>query len=626
MSAAPQADLLSSTPEIDHEEGSGNVSGTIFALVENVAAIFIAFDTALLLVGVIARYVFHRPIIWSDELAVTLLVWISMLGAGIAARRNGHMRLTAFVDRLPGSMKRRANAFAGVICIVSLACLVLPSVMLVHDHWAIRTAALGITEAIRLSAIPTGLLLMLIGVLPRYLATTRIADTVTAVVALLIVAGLLWASRGVLADLENWALVVFFVVGVFGSVLVGVPIAFAFGLATLAYLQFMTTTPLTVVAERVNGGIAELLLLSIPIFIVLGLLLEITGMARTLIGFLVAIVGHVRGGLNYVLLGAMFLISGISGSKAADMAAVAPMLMPEMKRRGYDEGELVALFAVSGGMSETIPPSLVLIALGSVAGISVAALFTAGLLPALLGSFLIGLVVFLKSRRSTEVRLEKAGLKEIVRTGIKALPVLALPVLIRVLVVEGVATATEVATIAVVYTLVVGLLMRAKLGWRQLKSVLVESANLTGVVLLILGMATAMAWALTQSGFAESLAVWIGQFPGGRIGFLIASIVMFAVLGSLLEGLPALIVLGPLLFPAAELIGINQIHYAMVVIFAMSIGLFAPPFGVGYYMACIVSRISPDAGMKKIVPYLAALLLATVLLAVVPAISTVFIQ
>ncbi len=166
------------------------------------------------------------------------------------------------------------------------------------------------------------------------------------------------------------------------AVLLGVPIGFAFGLATLAYLAIATHAPLSVVVGRMDEGMSSLILLAVPLFVFLGTLIEMTGMAQAMVGFLAALLGHVRGGLNYVLLGAMYLISGISGAKAADMAAVAPVLFPEMKRRGIDEGEMVSLLAASGAMSETIPPSIVLITIGSVTGVSIAALFTGGLLPA----------------------------------------------------------------------------------------------------------------------------------------------------------------------------------------------------------------------------------------------------
>src|ERR1035438_9786060 len=167
-------------------------------------------------------------------------------------------------------------------------------------------------------------------------------------------------------------------------------------------------------------------------------------------------------GLSYVLLGAMYLVSGISGSKAADMAAVAPVLFPEMRRRGANSGELVALLAASGAMSETIPPSLVLITIGSVTGVSIAGLFTGGLLPALVAALALVVVCRLRSRGENLVDVRRAPLREIGRTFVVALPALALPFLIRSAVIEGIATATEVSTVGVVYTAAAGLFLYRK--------------------------------------------------------------------------------------------------------------------------------------------------------------------
>jgi TRAP-type C4-dicarboxylate transport system permease large subunit len=160
--------------------------------------------------------------------------------------------------------------------------------------------------------------------------------------------------------------------------------------------------------------------------------------------------------------------------------------------------------------------------------------------------------------------------------------------------------------------------------WRRIAPMLLETASLSGAILLIIGTATGMAWALTQSGFSHQLAAAMAAMPGGWFGYLLVSIVAFVLLGSVLEGIPAIVLFGPLLFPIARQVGINEVHYAMVVILAMGIGLFAPPLGVGYYAACAIGRVSPDAGMRRIWPYLGALLAGLLAVAAVPWISTGF--
>src|SRR5947199_2885867 len=433
-----------------------------------------------------------------------------------------------------------------------------------------------------------------------------------------------WLLGPVFRLLGNINLIIFFVGVVAAPVFAGVPIAFAFGLAIFGYLALATHTPLMVLVGRMDEGMSHLILLAVPLFVFLGLLIEMTEMARALVGFLASLLGHVRGGLSYVLIGAMYLVSGISGSKIADMAAIAPVLFPEMQRRGARPGDLVALLAATGAQTETIPPSLVLITIGSVTGVSIAALFTGGLLPGVVLAITLAALVWWRYRGEDLSHVKRAKGGEIAKTLVIALPALALPFVIRYAVVEGIATATEVSTIGIVYGLIVGILIYRQFNWRRLMPMLVETACLSGAILLIIGTATGMAWGLTQSGFSRALAAAMTGLPGGGASFIAVSIVAFVVLGSVLAGIPAIVLFGPLLFPVARLVGVHEVHYAMIVILAMGIGLFAPPFGVGYYAACAIGRVDPAEGVKPIWGYLLALLVGLIIVAIFPWISIGF--
>jgi tripartite ATP-independent transporter DctM subunit len=306
------------------------------------------------------------------------------------------------------------------------------------------------------------------------------------------------------------------------------------------------------------------------------------------------------------------------------MAAIAPALFPEMKARGADEGELVALLSATGAQTETVPPSLVLITIGSVTGVSIAALFTGGLLPALVLGLFLCAVVWSRYRHEDLSHVKRVTWKEVGRLFAIAVPALALPFVIRAAVVEGVATATEVSTLGIAYAIIAGLLVYRQFDWKRIGPMLVATASLSGAILFIIGTATAMAWGLTQSGFSRSLAEMMGSLPGGAPMFMAVSIVTFVLLGSVLEGIPAIVLLGPLLFPIARQLGIHEVHYAVVVVLSMGLGLFAPPLGVGYYAACAIGRVNPDKGIRPIVGYMIALLLGTVLVAAVPWLSIGF--
>src|SRR6266480_1933703 len=593
-------------------------------LVEIPAALLVIAEIVILFAGVVARYGLHRPLIWSDELASILFLWMAMLGAAVAFRRSEHMRMTAVVANAKPAMRAYLDVVATCAALSFLLLIAWPAYEYAYEESFITTPALQIANIWRAAALPVGIALMALFALLRLARSGDVRNLLVAVVSVISVIGVFWLAQPWLRPLGNINLIIFFV-GVAGfCVFAGVPIAFGFGLATYGYLALTTGTPLMVLVGRMDEGMSHLILLSVPLFVFLGLLIEMTGMARAMVAFLASLLGHVRGGLHYVLVGAMYLVSGISGSKAADMAAVAPVLFPEMKERGAKPGDLVALLSATGAQTETIPPSLVLITIGSVTGVSIAALFTGGLLPGIVLAIMLCVVVWWRYRGEDLSHVKRATKREIGWLFVIALPAIALPFVMRAAVIEGVATATEVSTIGIVYSVLAGLLIYRQFSWRRLYPMLTETAALSGAILLIIGAATGMAWALTQSGFSTSLAAFMTGLPGGAPMFLAVTIVAFIILGSVLEGIPAIVLFGPLLFPIAKQVGVHEVHYAMVVILAMGIGLFAPPFGVGYYAACAISRVHPDEGLKPIVGYMLALIVGMLMVAFIPWISIGF--
>jgi tripartite ATP-independent transporter DctM subunit len=590
----------------------GSVTGVLGAILL-VAEIFV------LAYGVTFRYFLNIPETWTAEIAVILFLWLSMLGAVLALQRSEHMRLSAAVDMLPARWRQPIVTFAHVVSVIYLGVISYYAVVFTIDQNEVLSQALEIPDSWRVIALPISFILMLlieIGRLGRYKTSHLVASFA---IGIAVAAGF-WLLQDTWHAMGVASLAIFFGAFCFVVIFAGAPIAFSFGIATLAYLAFSTDVPLPTALNRMDVGMSSMLLLAVPLFIFLGLLIEVTGMAKTMVGFLATLLGHVRGGLQYVLLGAMFLVSGISGSKVADMAAIAPVLFPEMKKRGEDEGRMVSLLAASGAMSETIPPSIVLIAIGAVGGVSISALFAGGLLPAVVLAIVLMIFTWWRARNIGETR-PMASRSVIGKAFLVAIPALVLPLVIRVFVLEGVATATEVSTVGILYTMIVAVLTYKQVEWKRLGPILAESAALSGAVLLIVGSATAMAWALTQSGFSRGL-VDLMTNAGGKWTFIAISMVVFVILGSVLEGLPVIVLFGPLVFPVARALGMSDVHYAMIIIIAMGIGLFAPPFGLGFYAACAIGRVNPTSAMRHIWPYLAVLLVGLVIIAVFPQITT----
>ncbi|HEY0381092.1 MAG TPA: TRAP transporter large permease subunit [Candidatus Elarobacter sp.] len=599
------------------------IDRAIGAVVEPLAALLVIVEIAILSAGVFTRYVLGNPLVWSDELATFVFLWLAMLGAVVAYRRGEHISLSVLVRRSPPRVRAVLEAIASVVAVIVAIELIPATIKFFNLERVDLTPALNLPRSDEVLAVITCLSLILVLALLRL--TEQDPKVVAGVVvAAVVISALMWFERGAFAGLGNANLVIFFVVLTGACIAIGVPIAFSFGLGTVSYILIVTHVGPDIVVQRMQEGVSNLVLLAVPLFIFLGLLMETAGIAQRLVAALASLVGHLRGGLSIVLVGAMYLVSGISGSKIADMAAVAPVLFPDMERRGQKRTSMIALLATSGAMAETIPPSLVLIIIGSVTGVSIRDMFTAGLLPAFVISLLLIAVALWDAKRENATLSQRAKARTIVMAFVVAIPGLILPLVIRYFVVQGIATATEVSVVGIIYTLLVGVLIYRGFKWRTLYPTLIETVSLAGAILLIIATATAMGWALTQSGFAQQLADILSHAPGGKAGLMLLSIVMFIFLGSVLEGIPAMVLFGPLLFPIAKAAGINEVHYAIVVVLAMGVGLFSPPVGIGFFSASAIGKANPENVVRPMVPYLIALLIGLLIVAYVPWISLGF--
>jgi tripartite ATP-independent transporter DctM subunit len=545
-----------------------------------------------------------------------------MLGAVLAMHRNEHLRLTMFVDKMSGTMRELFHAFTLVAISAFLIFLIGPAIEHIESEWIVNSPALEIPSGVRVSAIAAGLVLMLMVIGAYALKTVSIKSLGVAVVGVVVFIAVCSSLTGQFAQLGLLNIGIFLCGLVAFCLVAGVPIAFCFGIGVMSYLAFTGNVPLVVIVGRIDEGMGNIVLVSVPIFVLLGCILDATGMGKAIVDLLSSLIGHVKAGMSYVLLASLFIVSGISGSKVSDMATVAPALFPEMKRRGNKQSEMVALLATGAAMADTVPPSIVLIVLGSVAGVSIAGLFESGFFVAMV--LLLALLVLARWKARNEVteNIKRPSAKVIGKFALIAAPALVLPFLIRSAVGGGVATATEVSTIAVLYALVIGQVLYGGIGWRRTYAMLVETAALSGAILLILGTASAMAWAITQSGVVQQLSSFLTTLPGGWVAFMAVTVLVFLILGCLLEGLPAVLLLAPIMFPIAKKLGINDIHYSMVIVCAMNVGLMMPPIGVGFYIACRIGDAKPDEVIVAIWPYIAALLVGVVVIAAFPILST----
>ena len=620
MSEAAGAGVL---PEGGQHAGPARGLAWLMRPLEAFACLLLVGLIGLILVAVFSRYVLGAPITASDEVASLLFLWVVMLGAVIAIERNEHLRLALVLNRVHPRTAKRLEAL-GLVVVLAFLLGLFPAAL---DHWwfekDLTAPALDISVGWRMAGLPIGLGLMLLVVGHKLWREAARSDLLLAVATVAALGLAMWFAAPLWAAMGKWSIVVLLVGVIAACLAIGVPIAFCFGMGSLCFLLFATQMPLTVIVGRMDEGMSSLILLSVPIFVLLGCVLDSTGMGKAIVGFLGSLLGHVRAGMSYVMLGSLYLVSGISGSKVSDMATVAPALFPEMKRRGNKPAEMVALLGTGAIMADTVPPSIVLIVLGSVAGVSIAALFASGFVVAMFLLLILAVAARWKAAGEDLTGVKRASMSLVGKALVFAVPALVLPFVVRAAVTEGVATATEVSAIAVLYAMIIGTTLYGRLHPRDIYRMLVETVSMSGAILLILGTAAAGAWALTQTGFAANLSEFMRGLPGGWLAYLLVTALVFLILGCLLEGLPAIVLLAPLMFPIAKQLGIHDVHYAMVVVVSMNIGLFMPPIGIGFYIACSIGKVEPDAAMKTIWFYLGALVLGLIAIILIPAISLV---
>ena len=591
------------------------------ALEWTIAVLMIA-QAAVVGLQVVARHVVRQPYPWTEEVARLLLVWLMCVG-GIAALRYGqHPRVTALVRLFSAPHRLAIDRGLRLVLLAFLLWLVGPAWRLTVASAGERLAASGLSGAAISVVLPVSLVLMA-GVLVRDIVRdgTSVWRDPVALRWSLGAAGLALASVFVplLLDVEPLAVLVS---GFLMTAALGVPLAFTLALTSLTYLIGIGGVDLIILPIKILGGVDSFVLLAIPLFILAGALMESGGISERIVDLAMAIVGRVRGGLAMVVVVAEILFSGISGSTAADVSAISSLLVPSMRRSGYSGPEAVSVVAAASAMGILVPPCLTMVVLGSLVNLSIVTLFLAGFLPAfVLAAVLLGLIAIRARRQDWPVSppTSRADLWRAVRRA--AVPT-GLPVMLFGGIFSGLTTVTEAALLAVVYAFVAGAAMGGING-RELRSQLAASGVVTATTLWVLAAASAFAWILVREWVPQLLGEWIAGIGAGKAGLMAMTVVLFVVIGALLEGLPALLIFGPILFPISRNVGIDPVHYGVVIIAAMGIAFFLPPVGVGLSIAAGIARVDIDDVSRSYWPYLVALLVGLVLIAAFPSITLV---
>lgn len=611
----------------DEDSGPGAVlilPGFMQPLVRVVEIVMVALlcsNVALVFAVTILRYVFDVGVTWSPEMTKLLLAGLVFPGSAVAFLRGEHRSLRLALDVLPDRVAYTLDS-------VTLGMISLFGGALTYGAWQWLSTAtgtmLGTQVPLDLMAWPLivgGLLLtsFAVAILAARGARQTLAGTIGGVgLALLVVLAPPALGFHGMDNLETAFLF-------WGAVLVvlllgGMPIAFCFGITAIA-LGWGTDglIPISGIARRLTGNSSEFVLAAVPFFIAAGLLMEAGDMTRRIIALAHSFIGHIRGGMGHVMVGSMYFMSGVTGSEAADVAAVGTVMRRPMLEAGFKGPETTGILVASSVMGASVPPSIGLIVMAASTTLSVGTLFMAGILPAIVLAVVLAVAVYIRARWQGIQGSAKASWRDRSRALTASLFAMGLPLIIIGGLTVGFGTPTELSAVAVIYVLIIELIVHRQLSLPKLWRVFVDTSVLTGMLLFIVASASALVYVSTFALIPQRVGTFLADVAGSNATmYLFLTVLALIPLGMLTEGLPALLIFPPLFLPPAELLGINPFHYAMLMFIAVYIGANMPPLGAGYYFAASVVKIPIKSGMVPAASYLGIVTIGLCLLVLLP--------
>ena len=586
---------------------------------EAVVVIAIAIDLVLTFANTIARYGFNSGIHVAEDVSAILIGIITWLGSAAYFRRAGGMSYSALVDRLGGTAGAALRA-AGLWLVLAVIVVSLWSFPLFFQRQLLQSLpVLDISNAAVVAWQAVGLSLFALFAIEK-LAATPWRGVALSFGALLLLGGAVLALRQFYdqgAEFDPLLPIALVMVAAF---LTGAPIAIILGMGGALFFIITGDAPLAAIPAAYQAGITSFILLAIPFFMLAGALMEVSGLARRMIDMVQEWIGHWPGGLLLAEVVAMYIFSGISGSKAADMATVGSVMKGPMRERGYPATESVAVLAAAAAMGEVIPPSLALLILGSITTLSVGALFLAGILPAAFLAIALMIAIVVRSRHGRMPKGPRFALRRALCSIPPSIPALLLPVIVVGSIVGGVASPTESSSFASVYGFIVAALVYRSIGFGTAWVALRDAAMTAGMILLMVAMANLLSQAIVIDGLGRTLALAFGALQDPTL-FLFLSMGAMIVVGFVLEGFPAILISAPILLPVAERMGIDPLQYGILLVMAVGIGVFLPPVGIGFYIACAIGDAPTNKTMLPSFMYNIWLVLGLIVVMLVPAIT-----
>ncbi len=385
--------------------------------------------------------------------------------------------------------------------------------------------------------------------------------------------------------------------------IIGAPIVFAIAVGTTLAL-IVGGIPLEILPQKIFSGLAHFPYLAVPLFVLAGMLMETGGISRRIVDLSNALVGHIRGGMGMVVMVATILFSDISGSSAADTAAIGSVMIPPMKKRGYDPSFAAALVTSAGGMGVLIPPCLTMVVFGSLTNTSIGALFLAGFVPGISMGLILMLLTYIIARKRGFPREKRATIMEFLTALNRSFLSLFMGVIILGGIIFGIFTATEAAAVAVMYGFFLSVVLYKEIKVSQIPEILWKSAVISGVVMLVVGISYGFGWVMAKEQIPIKLANFMIGIPGGKWVFLFAVNMLLLAMGMFFDASLSVVILVPILFPVAVKLGVHPVHFGIFVIMNLGIGFTTPPFGLSLFIASGIAKVPLSSVIKPIFPYI----------------------
>lgn len=405
-------------------------------------------------------------------------------------------------------------------------------------------------------------------------------------------------------------------------IFLNIPISISLGLSSALTLM-ATGSPLGVIPSMMQATVQKFSLLTIPLFVLAGVLMDKGGISKRLINLADSMMGPIHGGLGYVAVISALFFAAISGSGTATVAAMGSILIPAMVKQGYDKGFSSALSAISGSLGTVIPPSITFIIYGMITGESISDLFLSGIVPGIIFAAMLCLTVFIYSKKNGwKGDKPKATRQEIMKIFWGTLPGFLSPVIVLGGIYSGFFTPTEAAAVAVIYSFIVGKFVYKELTFGALRETLFSTAKTTGIILLIIMNAGIFSWILTQQGIATQLTEVAIGFTTNKYVMLLIINVVFLMAGCVMDNTSALYIIVPIILPIARALDINLVHLGVILVLNLSIGQVTPPVGPNLYVAADIGKVKFEVICRKMVPLLIMSLVALLIITFVPWLTT----